>query len=88
VDEVTLTETFSEYFAFASTFLFHLLLRTHYHLSSWAGTIGQIAADAPSGLSLTAPKENKYNRKEMLVDNSNYGFSLAIQDVSKRALQL
>jgi hypothetical protein len=29
------------------------------HLSSGAGTIGQLVADVPSGLSLTPPKETK-----------------------------
>jgi hypothetical protein len=37
---------------------FHRLLHTHY-LSSGAGTIGQLVADVPSGLSLTPPQETK-----------------------------
>jgi hypothetical protein len=34
------------------------LLHTH-HLSSGAGTIGQLVADVPSGFSLTPPQETK-----------------------------
>jgi hypothetical protein len=37
-------------------FSFHRLLHIH-RLSSGAGTIGQIVADVPSGLSLTSPQE-------------------------------
>jgi hypothetical protein len=56
VDKVTLGEVFSEYFGFPRQSLFHRLLHTR-HLSSGAGTIGQLVADAPSGLSLTPPQE-------------------------------
>jgi hypothetical protein len=38
--------------------ILHRLLHTH-HLSSVAGTIGQLVADVPSGLSLTPPQETK-----------------------------
>jgi hypothetical protein len=37
------------------------MLHTH-HLSSGAGTIGQLMADVPSGLSLTLPQEKKSRR--------------------------
>jgi hypothetical protein len=60
VDKVTLWQVFSEYFVFPWQFLFHQLLHTH-HLSSRAGTVGQIVADIPSGLSLTPPQETKYH---------------------------
>jgi hypothetical protein len=43
----------SEYFGFLSQFSLHRLLHTH--LSSGAGTIGQLVADVPSGLSVTPP---------------------------------
>jgi hypothetical protein len=46
---VTLGQIFSEYFNF------HI----HHHLSSRAGTVGQLVADVPSGLSLTPPKETR-----------------------------
>jgi hypothetical protein len=46
-----------EYFNFPCQFSFHRLLHTH-HLSSEAGTIGQILPDVPSGLSLTPPPRN------------------------------
>jgi hypothetical protein len=39
-------------------FSFHQTLHTH-HLSSGAGTIGQLVADMPSGLSLTPNHETK-----------------------------
>jgi hypothetical protein len=59
VDKVALGQVFSEYFGFSCQFSFHRLLHTHYHLSSGAGTIGQLVADVPSGLSLTTPQEIK-----------------------------
>jgi hypothetical protein len=62
VDKVALGQVFSEYFGFPWQFSFRLL-HIHHYLSSRAGTIGQVAADVPSGLSLTAPQENK-NLKE------------------------
>jgi hypothetical protein len=58
VDKVTLGQVSSEYLGFPSQFAFHRLLHTH-HLSSGAGTIGQIEADVLSGLSLTPPQETK-----------------------------
>jgi hypothetical protein len=56
VDKVALGQVFSEFFDFPCQFSFHRLL---YHLSSGAGTIGQILADVPSGLSLTQPQQTK-----------------------------
>jgi hypothetical protein len=58
VDKVALGQVFSEYFGFPWQFSFHRLLHIH-HLSSGAGTIGQLVADVPSGLSLTPPQETK-----------------------------
>jgi hypothetical protein len=57
VDKVALWQVFSEYFGFPRQFSFHQMLYTH--LSSGAGTRGQIMAKAnvPSGLSLTPPQE-------------------------------
>jgi hypothetical protein len=55
VDKVALVQVFSEYFGFPCQFSFHRLLHTH--LSSGAGTIGQLVADVPGGLSLTPPDE-------------------------------
>jgi hypothetical protein len=51
LDKVALGQVFSEYFGFPCQFSFHRLLHT--------GTIGQLVADVPSGLSLTPPQENK-----------------------------
>jgi hypothetical protein len=47
---VALGQVFSQYFGFPCQFSFHRLLHTH-HLSSGAGTVGQLVADVPSGLS-------------------------------------
>jgi hypothetical protein len=55
VDKVALGQVFSEYFGFPFQFLFHQILRTR--LPSGAGTVGQLVADVPSGLSLTPPQE-------------------------------
>jgi hypothetical protein len=57
VDQMVLGQVFSEYFGFPCQLSFHRLLHTH--LSSGAGTIGQLVADVPSGLSLTPPQETK-----------------------------
>jgi hypothetical protein len=56
VDKVALGQVFSQYFDFPCQFSFHRLLHTH-HLSSGAGTTGQLVAGVPSGLSLTPPQE-------------------------------
>jgi hypothetical protein len=59
MEKVALGQVFSEYFDFTCQFSFHRLLHIHHHLSSGAGTIGQLVANAPSGLSLTPPQETK-----------------------------
>jgi hypothetical protein len=66
VDKVALEQLFSEYFGFPCQFSFHRLLHihNHHHLSSGAGTIGQLVADVPSGLSLTSPQETKKQKKQ------------------------
>jgi hypothetical protein len=60
VDEVALGQVFSEYFGFLCQFSFHRLLHIHHHISSGAGAIGQLAANVPSGLSLTPPQETNH----------------------------
>jgi hypothetical protein len=55
---VVLGQVFSEYFGFPCQFSFHRLLHIH-HLSSGPGTIAQLVADVPSGLSLIPPQETK-----------------------------
>jgi hypothetical protein len=62
VDKVALGQIFSEYFGFLCQFSFHFLLHTH-HLSSGTDTIGQLAADVTSGLSLIPPQEIKKKTK-------------------------
>jgi hypothetical protein len=60
MDKVVLEQIFSEYFGFSRQFSFHKLLHTR-HLSSGAGTIGQLLAHVPSELSLTPSQETKKN---------------------------
>jgi hypothetical protein len=60
-------QVISEYVGFPCQSSFHQLLHNHRHLSSGAGTIGQLVADVPSGLSLTPPQETKKNRLELRV---------------------
>jgi hypothetical protein len=50
---------FLEYFGFPSQSSVHPLLHIHYHPSSGTGTIGQLVADVPSGLSLTPLQKTK-----------------------------
>jgi hypothetical protein len=60
VDKVAVVQVFSEYLGFPCQVSFHRLLRTH-HLSSGAGTIGQLVAAVPSGLSLTKKLKKKFS---------------------------
>jgi hypothetical protein len=64
VDKAALGQVFSEYFGFPCQFSFHRLLHMRHHLSSGAGTIGQLVADVPSGLSLT-PTQKKLKGKNV-----------------------
>jgi hypothetical protein len=59
VYKVARGQVFSEYFGFPCLSSFHQLLHNHHHLSSGAGTIGQLVAAVPSGLSLTSREKNK-----------------------------
>jgi hypothetical protein len=63
VDEVALGQVFSEYFGFLCQFSFHRLLYIHHHLSSGAGTTGQLVVGVSSGLSLTPPQEPKKKKE-------------------------
>jgi hypothetical protein len=67
VEKVALGQVIPEYFGFPCQFSFHRLLHTH-HLSSGAGTIDQIVADVPSGLSLTSPLEKKKNYERRKIE--------------------
>jgi hypothetical protein len=58
VDKVALGQVFFEHFGFLCQFSFYRLLHIH-HLSSGAGTVCQLVADVPSGLSLTPSQETK-----------------------------
>jgi hypothetical protein len=62
LNKVPLGQVFSEYFGFPCQFSFHRLL--HIHLSSEAGTIGQLGTDVPSGHSLAPPDERKKKKKK------------------------
>jgi hypothetical protein len=53
VGKAALGQDFSEYFSYPCQFSFHQLL--HIHPSSRDGTISQLVADVPSGLSFTTP---------------------------------
>jgi hypothetical protein len=68
MDRVALGQVISEYFGFPCQFSFHRLLKIHYHVPSGAGTISQLVADVPSGLSLTPPQETKKKKKCEAVD--------------------
>jgi hypothetical protein len=70
VDKVAVGQVFSEYFGFPCQLTFHRLLHIH-HLKSGAGTIGQLVADVPSGLSLTPPQETKTKKKETKMMGKN-----------------
>jgi hypothetical protein len=66
VDKVALGPVFSEYFCFPCQFSFHRLLHVH-RLSSRDGTIGQLVADVPSGLSLTPHQETKKTKQSWTI---------------------
>jgi hypothetical protein len=57
--QVALGQFFSEYFSFPCQFSFHRMLHTRHHLSSGAGTIGQILGDVLRGLSHPTPRNLK-----------------------------
>jgi hypothetical protein len=61
VDKVALGQVFPEYLAFPCQLSFHQLLHIHHNLSSGAGTVSQLVADVPSGLSPTPPHETRKN---------------------------
>jgi hypothetical protein len=65
VEKEALGQVFSEYLGFSCQFSFRRLLHTHY-LSSGVGIIGQLLADVPSGLSLTAPQKLKKKLSKFL----------------------
>jgi hypothetical protein len=65
VDKVALGQVFSEHFSFPCQFSFHQILHTH--LSSGAGTVGQIVADVASWQSLTPFHEKKNTTMAALV---------------------
>jgi hypothetical protein len=73
VDKVALGQVFSKYFGFPCQFSFHQMLDTH--LSSGAGTIGQLVADVPSGLSLTPPQDIKKTSRTSLPSFEKYSHS-------------
>jgi hypothetical protein len=79
VDEVAFGHVFSEYFGFPCQFSFHRLFHIHDHLSSGAGTIGQIVADVPSGLRLTPPRETT---KTIVHEADTVQMKAACQDVA------
>jgi hypothetical protein len=67
VDRVALGHVVSEQYGIPYQFTFHRLLHTHHHVSSGAGTIDQIVADAQNGLSLTPPHPKKLKNKIKII---------------------
>jgi hypothetical protein len=65
VDKGAQGHIFSEYFYFPCQFSFHRLLHIH-QLSSKDGTIGQLVADVPRGLSPIASQETKKKTTELV----------------------
>jgi hypothetical protein len=84
---VALGQVFSEYFGFLCQFPFHRLLHTH-HLSSGAGTIGQLVADVLSGLSLTPPLESKKLKLKTKPPKYNLGTGSKLRVVELKFFQL
>jgi hypothetical protein len=70
VDKMALGYEYCKYFGFPCQFSFHRLLHKHHHLSSGTGTIGQLMADVPCGLSLTPPHQTKKKKKKKKLVNS------------------
>jgi hypothetical protein len=67
VDKVALGHVFSENFSCPCQFSFHRLIHIYHHLSSMAGTIGQLVADVPNGSKLTPLHETKRKQKAVSV---------------------
>jgi hypothetical protein len=70
-DKVALGQVSSEYFSF------HQMIHTH--LSSGSGTIGQLVADVPSGLSLKPP--HKIKKKRCFSVMTCFGMLWRLQDL-------
>jgi hypothetical protein len=68
VDEVGPGQIFPEYFSIFCQLPFHQLLHNHPHLSSGAGTIVQLVAGVPNGLSLT--QSDKLKKKVLSPEGS------------------
>jgi hypothetical protein len=82
VDKVALRQVFSEHFGLPCQFSFYWLLHTH-HLSSGAGTIGQLVANVPSGLILTPPQETKMKKLQTTLNHESWrsrGWRLMTRD--------
>jgi hypothetical protein len=86
-DKVALGQISSEYFGFPCQFSFHRMLHSH-HLSSGAGTVGQIAADVPSGLGLTPPQDIKKTLLSFLSAFRSVLFALVLFLFSDRLSEL
>jgi hypothetical protein len=63
VDKAALGQVFSSYFGFPCHSI-NWMLDTQPQLSFEAGTLGQIMADVPSGLSLTPARKTKTKKKK------------------------
>jgi hypothetical protein len=78
VEKVALGEVFSEYFGFSCQFSFHRLLHIRHHISSGAGSVGQLVGDVPSGLGLTPPQGTNLVTISFLHSLSKYLFSIQL----------
>jgi hypothetical protein len=76
VDKLALGQVFTDYFGFPCQFSFHQLLHTH--LSSGAGTIGQLVADIPRGL--TVPSHPNKIKKKFHIDMAHLQNKATISD--------
>jgi hypothetical protein len=74
VDKVILGQVFSEYFGSPCQSSFHQLPHNHHHLSSGSGTVSQVVADVPSGLSLTPPQATAQADAGFLVRGGRFLF--------------
>jgi hypothetical protein len=63
---VALGQVFSGCFRFPCQLSFHQMLHIHHHLSSWAGTIGQLVAGVTSGLNPTPLQQVRKQNKNKL----------------------
>jgi hypothetical protein len=65
VEKVALGQVFSDYFGFPCKFSFHQLLHNHHHLSSGAGTRGELVAAVPNVLKKLMRRRRRRRRRHV-----------------------